>query len=122
MVTATLLGSAVVTLLLGLRGGHLDRVRLLRIVALVMVATGLAFGLAASFAVLLVVAALGTINPSGGDVSPFLPIEQSLLPDTVRDRAPHPRVRPLLARRVAGRVVRRAGRRPARAARPSAPT
>ena len=32
---------------------------------------------------LVVVAALGTINPSGGDVSPFLPIEQSLLPDTV---------------------------------------
>ncbi|MET0903960.1 MAG: MFS transporter [Acidimicrobiales bacterium] len=90
VVTATLLGSAVVTLLLGLRGGHLDRVRLLRVVALVMVATGLAFGLATSFAVLIVIAALGTINPSGGDVSPFLPIEQSLLPDTVpADRRTH---------------------------------
>ena len=48
-----------------------------------MIATGMAFGLAASFAVLVVVAAVGTLNPSGGDVSPFLPIEQSLLPDTV---------------------------------------
>ena len=35
VVTATLLGSAVVTLLLGLRGGHIDQVRLLRIVAAV---------------------------------------------------------------------------------------
>ncbi len=83
VITATLLGSAVVTLLLGLRGGHLDRVRLLQVVALLMIATGVAFGLAASFAVLVVIAAVGTLNPSGGDVSPFLPIEQSLLPDTV---------------------------------------
>ena len=83
VVTATLLGSAVVTLLLGLRGGRIDRVRLLQVVALLMIATGIAFGLAASLAVLIVVAAVGTLNPSGGDVSPFLPIEQSLLPDTV---------------------------------------
>jgi len=83
VITATLLGSAVVTLLLGLRGGHLDRVRLLQVVALLMIATGVAFGLAASFGVLVVIAAVGTLNPSGGDVSPFLPIEQSLLPDTV---------------------------------------
>jgi len=103
VVTATLLGSAVVTLLLGLRGGHLDRVRLLRIVALVMVATGLAFGLAASFAVLIVVAALGTLNPSGGDVSPFLPIEQSLLPDTVPpDRRTHVFARYTLVASLAG--------------------
>jgi MFS family permease len=103
VVTATLLGSAAVTLLLGLRGGHLDGVRLLRLVALVMVATGLAFGLAASFAVLLVIAALGTINPSGGDVSPFLPIEQSLLPDTVpADRRTHVFARYTLVASLAG--------------------
>ena len=83
VITATLLGSAVVTLLLGLRGGHLDRIRVLRVVALLMIATGVAFGLAASFVVLVVIATVGTLNPSGGDVSPFLPIEQSLLPDTV---------------------------------------
>jgi MFS family permease len=105
VVTATLLGSAVVTLLLGLRGGHLDGVRLLRAVALVMVATGIAFGLAASFAVLVVVAAVGTLNPSGGDVSPFLPIEQSLLPDTVAtDRRTHVFARYSLIASLAGSV------------------
>jgi MFS family permease len=83
VITATLLGSAAVTLGIGLRGGHLDRVRLLRVVAVVMVVTGLAFGLAETFIALLVIAAIGTMNPSGGDVSAFLPIEQSLLPDTV---------------------------------------
>ena len=83
VITATLLGSAAVTLAVGLRGGHLDRVRLLRAIAVVMVLTGVAFGLAGSFVVLLIVGALGTVNPSGGDVSAFLPIEQSLLPETV---------------------------------------
>ena len=83
MITATLLGSAAVTLLVGTRGGHLDRIRLLQVIAVAMIITGVAFGLVGSFAVLLVVAALGTINPSGGDVSAFLPIEQSVLPETV---------------------------------------
>ena len=76
VITATLLGSAVVTLLLGLRGGHSSASA--PVVALLMIATGVAFGLAALFAFLVVIAAVGTLNPSGGDVSPFLPIEQSL--------------------------------------------
>jgi len=113
VVTATLLGSAVVTLLLGLRGGHIDQVRLLRIVALVMVGTGLAFGLAASFAVLVVVAAIGTMNPSGGDVSAFLPLEQSLLPDTVpADRRTHLFARYALVASLAGSVGALAARLP----------
>jgi MFS family permease len=82
-VTATLLGSAAVTLFLGLRAGRIDRRRLLQVLSVLMVATGLLFGSAASFIALLVVAAVGTINPSGGDVSAFLPVEQALLPDTV---------------------------------------
>jgi len=83
VITATLLGSAAVTLTIGLRGGRLDRVHLLQLIAILMVGTGLAFGMIAAFGALLVVAAVGTINPSSGDVSAFLPIEQALLPDTV---------------------------------------
>ena len=83
IVTATLLGSAAVSLTIGLRGGRFDRVHLLQVMAGLMILTGLAFGLVATFGVLLVVAAVGTLNPSSGDVSAFLPIEQALLPDTV---------------------------------------
>ena len=83
IVTATLLGSAAVTLTIGLRGGRFDRVHLLQLMAVLMIVTGLAFGTVAAFGALLVVAAAGTINPSSGDVSAFLPIEQALLPDTV---------------------------------------
>ena len=83
VITATLLGSAAVTLTIGLRGGRLDRVHLLQLMAVLMVVTGVAFGMVVTFGALLVVAAAGTVNPSGGDVSAFLPIEQALLPDTV---------------------------------------
>ncbi|MFL6204282.1 MAG: MFS transporter [Acidimicrobiales bacterium] len=82
VVTATLLGSAAVTLTIGLRAGRVDRRQLLRIMSVLMVVTGLLFGTVTTFAALLVVAAIGTINPSGGDVSAFLPVEQALLPET----------------------------------------
>jgi MFS family permease len=83
VITATLLGSAAVTLGIGLRGGGIPRQRLLQLIAVAMVLTGVAFAVVDSFVGLLVVAALGTINPSSGDVSGFLPVEQALLPDTV---------------------------------------
>jgi predicted MFS family arabinose efflux permease len=83
IVTGTLLGSAATTLLVGIRGHHLPRRVLLQVAAASMFVTGVAFGLATSFWVLLVFAILGTLNPSSGDVSVFLPTEQALLPSTV---------------------------------------
>lgn len=83
VITATLLGSAAVTLLIGLRGGHIPRRRLLQMIAGLMILTGVGFAVVGGFVALLVVAAIGTINPTSGDVSGFLPVEQALLPDTV---------------------------------------
>ncbi len=83
VITATLLGSAAVTLFIGLRAGSVPRRVLLQMMAVAMVLTGLGFATVGPFVALLVVAALGTVNPSSGDVSGFLPIEQALLPDTV---------------------------------------
>lgn len=86
VVAATLLGSALLTLGVGLRGHRLSRRRLLLLVALLMVATGLGFAAATSFWIVLVVAFFGTLNPSSGDVSVFLPTEHALLPHTAPDR------------------------------------
>jgi predicted MFS family arabinose efflux permease len=44
-----------------------------------MLETGLAFSQVRGFWPLAVVGFVGTLNPSGGDVSPFLPLEQSLI-------------------------------------------
>ena len=79
-----------------------------------MVVTGVAFGLASSFWVLFVFAVVGTLNPSAGDVSVFLPTEQALLPSTSSDRAAHRALRPLRTGRLQRRRLRLAGRRAAR--------
>ncbi|HEX9465829.1 MAG TPA: MFS transporter [Alphaproteobacteria bacterium] len=81
--TATLLGSAALTLFAGritARFGH--RGPLLAATVL-MVCTGLAFATVQAFWPLLVIAFVGTLNPASGDVSIFLPIEQSLLARSV---------------------------------------
>jgi len=85
-ITATLLGSAAVTLVVGLRAHRVERAVVLRAVALLMAATGLLFASVTPFWPLLVVAAIGTLNPSSGDVSVFLATEQALLPATVGER------------------------------------
>jgi len=81
--TATLLGSAALTLGIGLIAHRFRVRRLLVSAAVLMIATGLCFTFVHDFWPLLVVAFLGTLNPSAGDVSVFLPLEQSVLPQTV---------------------------------------
>lgn len=77
--TATLLGSALATLAIG-RWGHRWRSRTLLLgAALLMAATGLAFAGLSSFWPLLLVAFVGTLNPSSGDVSVFLALEHANL-------------------------------------------
>jgi MFS family permease len=88
IVTSTLLGSALLTLLTGLIGDRYDPRRLLLAATLLMAATGLGFAGVSDFWPLLIVAFVGTLNPSAGDVSVFLPTEQALLSGLVgaRDR------------------------------------
>jgi MFS family permease len=82
LVSAALLGSAALTLAVGLRADRVaPRTVLLGATAL-MAATGLGFAGLESFAALVVVAFVGTLNPSGGDVSVFLPSEQAVLADS----------------------------------------
>lgn len=81
--TATFVGSAALTLGVGLVAYCFKRRHLLFGAALLMAATGIGFTLVHVFWPLLLVAFVGTLNPSSGDVSIFLPLEQSLLPQTV---------------------------------------
>lgn len=83
IVTATMLGSAVLTLWIGLRGGALNGRTLLIAGTALMALTGAGFAAFTEFWPLLVVGFAGTMNPSASDVSLFLPIEQSLLSERV---------------------------------------
>ena len=77
--TATLLGSALATLAVGTWGHLRTGKALLLAAAALMAATGLAFSVASTFWPLLLIAFVGTINPSSGDVSMFLPLEHARL-------------------------------------------
>src|SRR6478609_5215913 len=84
--TGTLLGSGMLTLVVGLRA-HRYRYRTLLLAATaLMTATGLGFAAITQFWPLLVVAFVGTLNPSSGDVSIFLPLEQAVLARIVSDK------------------------------------
>ncbi|HEV7663830.1 MAG TPA: MFS transporter [Chloroflexota bacterium] len=84
--TATLVGSAALTLVVGLIAHRFPTRRLLISGALLMAATGAAFSLVHDYWPLMLVAFVGTLNPSSGDVSVFLPLEQAVLPRTVSAR------------------------------------
>jgi MFS family permease len=77
--TATLMGSALATLAVGRWGHCFSLRRLLLSAAVLMTLTGLGFASLTSLWPLLVVAFMGPLNPSGGDVSVFLPLEHSVL-------------------------------------------
>lgn len=83
IVTSTLLGSALLTLSIGLFARRFPARRLLLVACLLMTATGLAFATTSELWPLLIIAFVGTINPSAGDVSIFLPIEQAMLAGTI---------------------------------------
>ena len=84
--TGTLLGSGVLTLLVGLHAHRFHSRTLLLAAATLMTATGLGFAAATTFWPLLVIAIVGTLNPSSGDVSVFLPLEHAVLSRVVGDR------------------------------------
>jgi len=84
--TAALVGSSLLTLGVGLAGARYDHRQLLLAAAGLMVATGVAYALVHDYAVLLIVALAGTINPSSGSVSVFVPLEHAVLAREVGDR------------------------------------
>ena len=77
--TSTLLGSALLTLVVGLAAGRFSPRGVLLGACGLMAATGLGFAGFSGFAALMGVAFVGTLNPTAGDVSVFLPTEQALL-------------------------------------------
>jgi MFS family permease len=83
--TATLLGSALLTITLGLSAHRVARRPALLAASFLMLATGLTFAFAQSFWPLLMIAFVGTLNPSSGDVSVFLPLEHTLLAQAAAD-------------------------------------
>lgn len=87
LATVTLLGSALTVLAVGAWGHRVPHRRLLLGAALLMASTGIAFASQSSFWPLLAIAFVGTLNPSSGDVSLFVPLEHARLADAAQGAA-----------------------------------
>ena len=79
LATASLLGSAALVWLSGLVAHRLGVRRLLLMATLLPVVTGAGFATQTEFWPLLAIAVVGTLTPTAGDVSLFLPLEQAML-------------------------------------------
>jgi predicted MFS family arabinose efflux permease len=85
--TATLIGDTLISLFLTTQADRIGRRRILIVGAVLMIAAGLVFGFSTRFWWLLIAGTIGVISPSGQEVGPFLPVEQSALSQVVPARA-----------------------------------
>ena len=86
VLSLTLLGDAAISLPITIIADRLGRRRMLIVGAGLMVFAGVVFALTSNIVLLIVVAIVGTISPSGNEVGPFLAVEQAALPQTTTDR------------------------------------
>ena len=84
--TTTLIGSGLLTLAVGLHAWRYHYRSLLLAASVLMAFTGFGFAVLSDFWPLMLVALVGTLNPSSGDVSVFLPLEHAVLSRLVSDR------------------------------------
>jgi MFS family permease len=87
LLTLTLVGDTIVSLVLTTRADRIGRRRMLIVGAVLMVAAGLVFASTRSLWLLVLAGTVGVLSPSGNEVGPFLSIEQAALSQVVPDRA-----------------------------------
>ncbi|MBI2958190.1 MAG: MFS transporter [Chloroflexi bacterium] len=83
---AALAGGSAMTVLFTWTADRIGRKWVLVLAAIMMALAGAAFAMTESLPLLLVAAATGTVSPTGKELGLFLPIEESMLPQTTDDR------------------------------------
>jgi MFS family permease len=87
LLTLTLFGDTVVSLILTTQADRIGRRRMLIAGSILLFAAGLAFACTKNFLLLIVAGTIGVISPSGNEVGPFLPIEQAALSEVIPSRS-----------------------------------
>jgi MFS family permease len=86
LLTLTLVGDVGISLWITTHADRIGRRRMLILGAALMIFAGLMFGTTTGFVLLTLAAIIGTISPSGGEIGPFLPIEQAGLSQIIPDQ------------------------------------
>ena len=87
LLTLTLTGDIVISLLLTTRADRFGRRRILITGAILMAGAGIAFASTRNLLFLIIAGTIGVISPSGHEVGPFLSIEQAALSHVVPARS-----------------------------------
>jgi MFS family permease len=85
LLSLTLIGDAAISLWMTTTADRIGRRRILITGAGLMLFAGILFAVTDRVALLLIAAIIGVISPSGNEVGPFLPVEQSALSQIVPD-------------------------------------
>jgi MFS family permease len=85
ILTLTLIGDTIVSLWLTTRADRIGRRLVLVAGSLLMAGAGFLFALTASVPLLIIVATIGVISPTGNEVGPFLAVEQAALSQATPD-------------------------------------
>ena len=83
LLTCIMLGDLFITMYLTTNADRIGRRKVFAIGSLLEIFTGIMFSVSNNFYVLLISGVFGVISLSGGDVGPFLSIEQAILTDLV---------------------------------------
>ncbi|MDO8585999.1 MAG: MFS transporter [Armatimonadota bacterium] len=86
LLSATLAGDIVVSLIITTRADRIGRRRMLLLGAGLMLFAGVVFASTAYLPLLFIAAFAGIISPSGNEIGPFLSIEQAALSQTLPDK------------------------------------
>ena len=86
VLSTTLLGGASFTIFCSLYADRIGRRKMLIFLSFLMAFSGVLFFLKENRAIILIAAVIGTLSPTGGEVGSFLPMEQTILPQTCSER------------------------------------
>jgi MFS family permease len=86
LLSLTLIGDAVISLIMTTSADRFGRKRMLIIGASLMLLAGVLFAFTKSLPLLLIASIIGVISPSGYEVGPFVAVEQAALSQTVSDK------------------------------------
>lgn len=82
-----MIGDLFITMYLTTNADRIGRKKVLAVGSLLEVFTGVMFSLSSNFYILMISGIFGVISLSGGDVGPFLSIEQAILTDLIEDES-----------------------------------
>ena len=84
--TIILFGNVFITLLLTTTADSIGRRNVLIIGSLLKVFAGMMFAFAYDYVLLILAGIIGIMSPTGGEIGPFLAVEQACLTETVKDK------------------------------------